>query len=949
MNNPYLPYGLNLSDLFESTSLEDLKDVKLLNASWKNLKDFSKNPLFQFDAVKKDEKTGEEIVDQCTDHMGNRIGDDPAYSVSFYGSHRSDSGVNISFYRCGSTSDNPSGFGPQVFLGVQKAMYDYIMAREPFALSWGPVYRSTNDSDKGKGVEASNVRGRVYDLYSKTHFFPDRYVSTEINRWVRRDIYDKFYIKNGYPEIPENLTKASKTADKNRFLTHLRTESTKVSQENRYKAQAEFSQFSKEEREKERLKLTAEKVERLRVYLDDAEKNPNRLKLGDIVALPDDLPELYKAYINDHFNYDSYRNLLLKGHDYGKIVDIDYESLWEGGDKELLVAKVNFVTDANDDTLKDSFTGNWVKIPLEFLKKHEEEHRKGRVSARLKKYMDDPALNPNGYKIDDQVICFFAFEAFEGSSRGTASSFMNYGQVGTIRYMDIDTNRLQMTVQPNDENVIRSEIPDWLQESLGNRNNRAFTVRATDKDLVKKTEENVNEVNQVFEKYVELNHKVMSGENPWNLELKDKVVSTKRNDFTTELESSLTLGQVGRVEGIKFDSRNNVYFLDIDWKLQNVLSSEEKFDLFPVLKSSRSGRGSFVSRNQERHEDKFLKFTPENLEEVKKIYKNQVEKFENAIASQDRNPEGLRVGEKVIFARNGRGSSTSYGLTGKISNIEPVRSSMRIELMAVGTIDGSIFDNQEIPTPPQNEFKIPLKGNDYIRLMILTPANILAVKNDMHIKALKAKRDDQIEKLGKLRSRHATGYRSQPYTDPEEFHKGDSVSFIDHVGKEFKAIVGDITTINDKKYAVVWIDSKIKYPPSVIGAKYDRGVYRVPLDILKRDPVRSEKLRRRGAYIRDLDYGRDRPNSLTAGFGIGDNVVVTQGVHQNKAGHIMSWRPTRSGVPRAVIQIYTWLPTDNVQKIEVPVNFLQRDDSVPRLEHQLNLLRNLKKLIDHSL
>jgi hypothetical protein len=117
-------------------------------------------------------------------------------------------GVGISFDRAGSYADLNMGSGQAVFDGVRKAVGEYITKNKPEVIYWSPAQRMQTGFDPVKNPTA---REKVYEIWSIKALWPDLYVSPEVNKWVRRDVYDSKYVKEGYPPVPANASKTTKS------------------------------------------------------------------------------------------------------------------------------------------------------------------------------------------------------------------------------------------------------------------------------------------------------------------------------------------------------------------------------------------------------------------------------------------------------------------------------------------------------------------------------------------------------------------------------------------------------------------------------------------------------------------------------------------------------------------------------------------------------------------
>ena len=127
---------------------------------------------------------------------------------------------DISFKRNNSYDDVRGGFGDKVFDGVRYAILEYIKKNNPAQLSWVPIRNKKPNPVTGRiNYEA---RKSAYEIFAIKSLFPDFYVSTIVNYWMRRDLYDKLVAEKGYPAIPTNLTNQSNSIQKKKMLQEIR-------------------------------------------------------------------------------------------------------------------------------------------------------------------------------------------------------------------------------------------------------------------------------------------------------------------------------------------------------------------------------------------------------------------------------------------------------------------------------------------------------------------------------------------------------------------------------------------------------------------------------------------------------------------------------------------------------------------------------------------------------
>ena len=200
----------------------------------------------------------------------------PLYKTTFYGDPNVINGVSVAFFRCNRVDDVRGGHGAKVFDAVKKSIAEYIKVKNPMGLTWSPVWRSSSSPVVG-GVNNPEARKKVYELWAKKSLFPDKYVSVADNIWTRRDIYDKYIVPKGFPEIPAGLNSRSNPGEKAEAFKEFR----RLAQSTRRSIHSVGSEVQQEiEQEK-----TEESREKAKEALSDREKNPNNIQPGDLVTI----------------------------------------------------------------------------------------------------------------------------------------------------------------------------------------------------------------------------------------------------------------------------------------------------------------------------------------------------------------------------------------------------------------------------------------------------------------------------------------------------------------------------------------------------------------------------------------------------------------------------------------------------------------------------------------
>ena len=385
----------------------------------------------------------------------------PCYHVSISGDdHDPNYGVSIAFQRGSSYGESQQDVPAGVLLAVQKAIYDYVIERNPAAIRWSPVLKQSRPPKKiddvgptGKpsfeddtppcpkdkdGNEKcrtkeekfqlylqkwSQRRKQIYENLTKQALFPNRYVSMEENSWIRRDAYDKLYVPHGYPALPEGLTDESSPAEKTRALEKMREDKranyASIRRQDLYTAVAEFSRKEREESDKKRRER---KLEKLKSFLEDEKQNPEKLKVGDVVELrvpADSIDDLERddvtgAYWRNNTGLTRYfkQQKSLYGFDLrGKVEDFEIRDRDGDADNSpdensVLYAKLS--TSNEDDIYDpDSFSGTRVVFPVRDLK-NEPSERASNIRTRKQETIDrligDRSINPNGLRDGDEVV-----------------------------------------------------------------------------------------------------------------------------------------------------------------------------------------------------------------------------------------------------------------------------------------------------------------------------------------------------------------------------------------------------------------------------------------------------------------------------------------------------------------------------------------------------------------
>ena len=155
---------------------------------------------------------------------GDDCGSEWCYSVHF--EELLSNEYEVEFKRGSNNSkDERRGVGVQVLGAVCYAIYEFIKNMNPDSLKWSPAKTKTPNPVTGI-IRNPEGRRDVYDMYFVRNIFPE-YVSVKMNEWMRREIYERDYVKWGYPSIPDNLTIDSSNVEKKQFIEEIRVEGKK--------------------------------------------------------------------------------------------------------------------------------------------------------------------------------------------------------------------------------------------------------------------------------------------------------------------------------------------------------------------------------------------------------------------------------------------------------------------------------------------------------------------------------------------------------------------------------------------------------------------------------------------------------------------------------------------------------------------------------------------------
>lgn len=375
--------------------------------------------------------------DDCSPSMN-----DPCYEVSIGGDVNNPFyGVGISFYRGGSTQDVRGGHGPEVFKGVEKAIFEFLKKNNPVSLSWSPVRTHAVNPVTGA---VTNPEGRrsVYEILSIKSLFPEKYVSVQQNHWIRRDYYDRVFVPNGFPAVPEGLTQSSNPGKKKEAMEKMRKEASEVSSDNQDRLQSAVQREAEEERHRNIRRNAERRHSELGEILEDPVQNPQGLRIGEEAWCP--IVNVHQSRITNgnRFEYDVNQEYILRNR--AKVEIHEMTPLLFGGSQQL-VASVKF----HDGYNTNYFASDLLKWESDSQQKVDEVREN-----IMKERMEDPSINPEKLKVGDKVL----FYHFQRSIMGATAvlqevEFDSYGNIMGVFHID-----------PND---IASDDPEVIEHLKG--------------------------------------------------------------------------------------------------------------------------------------------------------------------------------------------------------------------------------------------------------------------------------------------------------------------------------------------------------------------------------------------------------------------------------------------------------------------------------------------------
>jgi len=407
---------MNFFDIIIERSESEIENIQPKDGHWKKIQSGFGEYVFNVEG------------DDCVIYG---VKNDPCYKVTISGNDNDHNyGVSIAFTRGSSYSDYRGEFGSKVFDGVHKAIYEYIKQNKPIALNWSPISRTSVNPVTG-AITNPEARSKAYEIWSIKSLFPEKYVSFKPNLWISRELYDKFYVPQGFPAVPKDLTSESTPGNKNKFLKKMREEhNNPENRQARVRASDAVDQYRATREREEAERQRQEEQRRLDQMISDPNHNPNNLAVGSNVYLDIDENNYRTKSLNSNF-YTSYelRNHKNYFEDYNsdkcKILNFKIKKF---DDKFFLVSTIKFAANLNDNYEFDVLVGDLKKYSSE----HEEEF-KLKAKEELQKFIDDARYNPNNFKVGSKVIMQ------QHAMAGFVQPLL--GAVGTIEKISFDYDR----------------------------------------------------------------------------------------------------------------------------------------------------------------------------------------------------------------------------------------------------------------------------------------------------------------------------------------------------------------------------------------------------------------------------------------------------------------------------------------------------------------------------
>ena len=463
-------------DLILEKTEDEIANVQVKDGRWINLN--SGPAQFQFN-VEGDDNCS---LERC--YAVNISGDD----------HDPFSGVSVAFTRDNKYDDQRLGFGPKVFDGIRKAIYDYIKVRNPAALSWSPIQRTSRPGE-GK-ANTPEARKNAYEIWSLKALWPNLYVSFVENRWIRRDLYDKHFVPKGYPPVPEGIDKDTAPGIKRKALRAFREEAAKHSgspKEN--EASQSLSQEYNRARQEASDRRRREEEQLIQDTLNNPQLNPEGLKVGDEVRVED---------VDALLNSEDFESVM------GSFAVRRVRRMIQDHEMVGVHGQLDRVRVVDGKAVGELTTQHLsLLIPFKFLKKDNEQAKQERERKRMEdiqRKIHSPVLNPQGLKLGDKIIFL--------------ENSQYYGAVAQIEKLDYDRHARVAVASIRflpDEAVLDSARQDITPIPDLNLARHTF---------IKYTPANVQEIKEKEEEKKRLATRLQNDprQNPLQLKVGDKVI-----------------------------------------------------------------------------------------------------------------------------------------------------------------------------------------------------------------------------------------------------------------------------------------------------------------------------------------------------------------------------------------------------------------------------------------
>jgi hypothetical protein len=191
-----------------------------------------------------------------------RSGKEPCYTVSIgYSGGEADIEFGHTETSYDDRDNTGTNTGVEVMYSVLHAIMQFVQAVEPPKLTWSASEKSRDNANNPQ------ARKKVYFAWAVKNLFPERYVPISDQKWWSREFYDSAK-EEGWPDAPEKGgSRSAKT-----FMAEVE----------------EAREKERRVRDDEAMMRRQDVMDRLPFFIAHPDLNPNQLKVGDLVKLPDE-------------------------------------------------------------------------------------------------------------------------------------------------------------------------------------------------------------------------------------------------------------------------------------------------------------------------------------------------------------------------------------------------------------------------------------------------------------------------------------------------------------------------------------------------------------------------------------------------------------------------------------------------------------------------------------